>query len=93
MIDEIRRLFYLLGLEVDLLYVKFASNFSRGPTWLAENWTPVFVQCNLHGYLILHAWDHDGLRLIRGGDYTDKKTCFLHIFESFCPCTDPLWLK
>ena len=27
------------------------------------------------------------------GHYTDKKTHFLHIFESFCPCTDPLWLK
>ena len=25
--------------------------------------------------------------------YTDKKTHFSHIFESFCPCTDPLWLK
>ena len=28
--------------------------------------------------------------------YTDKKTPFSHIFESFCPCTDPLcmlWLK
>ena len=24
--------------------------------------------------------------------YTDKKTHFKHIFESFCPCTDPLWL-
>ena len=22
-----------------------------------------------------------------------QKTHFLHIFESFCPCTDPLWLK
>ena len=22
--------------------------------------------------------------------YTDKKTYFSHIFESFCPCTDPL---
>ena len=38
--------------EVDLLYVKFASNFSRGPTWLAENWTLVFVQCSLHGNFI-----------------------------------------
>ena len=25
--------------------------------------------------------------------YRDKKTLFSHIFESFCPCTDPLWLK
>ena len=25
--------------------------------------------------------------------YTDKKTHFSHIFESFCPCTDPLWFK
>ena len=25
--------------------------------------------------------------------HTDKKTHFSHIFESFCPCTDPLWLK
>ena len=25
--------------------------------------------------------------------YTDKKDSFSHIFESFCPCTDPLWLK
>ena len=22
-----------------------------------------------------------------------QKDSFLHIFESFCPCTDPLWLK
>ena len=27
------------------------------------------------------------------GHYTDKKTHFLHIFESFCLCTDPLRLK
>ena len=27
------------------------------------------------------------------GHHTDKKTHFLHICESFWPCTDPLWLK
>ena len=27
------------------------------------------------------------------GHYTDKKVSFLHIFDSFCPCSDPLWLK
>ena len=27
------------------------------------------------------------------GHYTDKKIHLLHNFESFCPCTDPLWLK
>ena len=31
--------------------------------------------------------------LRHSGHYTDKKTHFLHILESFCPYTDPLWLK
>ena len=75
---------------------KTCSFWVEGTVPLNNNLAQINRFCSESGRFLMLHWKPQVNHLTHLAivcHYTDKKTHFSHIFESFCPCTDPLWLK